>query len=80
MTKSESSVPISAGKRKNHRELAKANARLNGIIFSAMDAIVSLDSDQRIVLFNPAAERMFGVTVQEVLGQSVNRLIPGAVP
>ena len=69
-------MPISAGKRKNHRELAKANARLNGIIFSAMDAIVSLDSDQRIVLFNPAAERMFGVTVQEVLGQSVNRLIP----
>lgn len=57
-------------------ELAKANARLNGIIFSAMDAIITVDGDQRIVLFNPAAEKMFGISAPEVLGQDLSRFIP----
>jgi PAS domain S-box-containing protein len=52
------------------------DARLKGIVASAMDAIVSVDSRQRIVLFNPAAELMFGVGAGEALGKSLRRFIP----
>jgi PAS domain S-box-containing protein len=56
--------------------LTAVNARLDGIISSAMDAIVSVDARQHIVLFNPAAEKMFGISAQEALGQSLGRFIP----
>ncbi len=55
---------------------AQLSARLNGIIASAMDGIISVDEQQRVVLFNPAAEKMFGVRMQEALGQELNRFIP----
>ena len=58
------------------QELARTTARFNGIISSAMDAIISIDVHQRVVLFNPAAERLFQVTAAEALGQSINRFIP----
>jgi PAS domain S-box-containing protein len=56
--------------------LARTTARLNGIIASAMDAIISVDSRQRIVVFNAAAEAMFGVGAREALGSNLGRFIP----
>lgn len=50
--------------------------RFAGIIMSAMDAVISVDSDQHIQLFNPAAERMFGWSNAEVVGQPLEVLIP----
>jgi PAS domain S-box-containing protein len=41
-----------------------------------MDAIVSIDDRHRIVLFNPAAERMFGYRTEDLMGQPLDRLIP----
>lgn len=43
----------------------------------ATDAIVSTDERGTVLTFNPAAERLFGYTAAEIVGQSVNRLMPG---
>lgn len=48
---------------------------LSAIVSSAMDAIVCIDEQQRIVLLNPAAERMFGVSAQEALRQRIGRFL-----
>src|SRR5262245_50604800 len=39
-------------------ELRESKERLAGIVSSALDAIITVDEDQRVVLFNEAAERM----------------------
>ncbi len=51
-------------------------ARLSGLLDSAMDAILSVDASQTIVLYNRAAERMFGWTAAEALGRKLELLIP----
>lgn len=53
-----------------------SEAQLRGILASAMDAIISVDEHQHIVLFNAAAERMFGCTASETIGQPLDRFIP----
>jgi PAS domain S-box-containing protein len=47
-----------------------------GIIASAMDAIITVDEEQRILLFNTAAEKMFRCPARTVLGEPLDRLIP----
>jgi PAS domain S-box-containing protein len=47
-----------------------------GIIASALDAIIVIDDAERIVLFNPAAERMFVCPASDAIGSSVGRFIP----
>ena len=49
---------------------------LFGIIDSAMDAIITINEDQHILLFNPAAELMFGCKAAEAVGSRVDRFIP----
>jgi PAS domain S-box-containing protein len=56
--------------------LRESQARLAGIVNSAMDAIITVDAEQQIVLFNHAAELMFRCAAAEVLGQSLDRFIP----
>ena len=51
-------------------------ALLAGVLDSAMDAIITVDEQQRIVLYNRAAEQIFGWARAEVLGQPLARLIP----
>jgi len=58
------------------RDAVEVTRRLEGIVASAMDAIITVDHDQRIVLFNPAAERMFAVTAPVALGQHISGFIP----
>ncbi|MDO9102032.1 MAG: ATP-binding protein [Candidatus Nitrotoga sp.] len=56
-----------------HRE---SEERLAVIINSAMDGVISVDEQQRIRLFNPAAGQMFGLSTTEAIGQPLSRLIP----
>jgi PAS domain S-box-containing protein len=53
-----------------------ANARLAAIALAADDAIVGLAADGTILAWNPAAERMFGYSAAEVIGQSPRMLYP----
>ncbi len=57
-------------------ELEMSRLRLLGLINSAMDGIISLDENQKIILFNPASEKMFGVTAEEMIGKTLDELIP----
>jgi PAS domain S-box-containing protein len=53
-----------------------AGQRLAGLLDSAMDGILSVDDTQRIVMYNRAAEKIFGWTAQEILGKPLDQLIP----
>lgn len=53
-----------------------AAAKLAALVDSAMDAIITIDEAQRIVLYNRAAERIFGWSAREALGRSIETLIP----
>jgi diguanylate cyclase (GGDEF)-like protein/PAS domain S-box-containing protein len=57
-------------------ELDESRQRLAGVIESAMDSIVSVDDERRIVLGNPAAERMFGYPAAALVGQRLDMLLP----
>ena len=57
-------------------KLHASEEKLAGIVASAMDAIVAVDEEQWIVLFNPAAEKMFGCAVDVASGSSIKRFIP----
>ncbi|MBI5935896.1 MAG: GAF domain-containing protein [Chloroflexi bacterium] len=64
-------------KRKQAEEsLQESESRLEGIINTAINAIVTTDERQRIVLFNPSAEKVFGYSASQILGQPVDLLIP----
>ena len=57
-------------------QLAASAARMRGILDSAMDAIITVDEEQRVVLFNMAAESMFGTSREAALGAPLSTFIP----
>ena len=65
-----------AQRRRVEESLRSSQARFAGILQISAEAVVSADVDQRITLYNQAAEKTFGYTAQEAMGQSINMLIP----
>ncbi|MGB3509067.1 MAG: PAS domain S-box protein [Microcoleaceae cyanobacterium] len=56
--------------------LQASKKRLSGILEIAQDAIISVDENQNISMFNQGAEQIFGYQASEVLGQSLSLLLP----
>ena len=56
--------------------LSQVTNRYEHTVDSVMDAIVAVDAQQQIVLFNPAAERMFKRSAEQVVGQPLSLLLP----
>jgi two-component system sensor histidine kinase/response regulator len=54
----------------------ESEGRLAAVITSAMDAIITIDSQQRILMFNAAAMKIFRCSEAVALGQSIERFIP----
>lgn len=64
-------------RRKAAEEAARrSEARLEGIISMAADAIISIDEQQRIVMYNEGASRIFGWSSAEAIGKPLDILIP----
>lgn len=61
-----------------HSEVAlrKSELRLRSILDSAADAIVLIDEAGEILSVNPAAEKMFGYSAREMVGQNMRMLVP----
>jgi PAS domain S-box-containing protein len=71
------SVQVDVTERKEIlRRLSESQNRLKGIVESAMDAIIAVDEDQRIIVFNAAAEQMFACQARDAIGAHVGRFIP----
>jgi PAS domain S-box-containing protein len=53
-----------------------ATVDLDALVRAAGDAVVVADTDGLVRFWNPAAERIFGITETEALGQSLDLIIP----
>jgi PAS domain S-box-containing protein len=56
--------------------LKNSETRMRGILQSAMDAIITVDDKQTVVLFNAAAVTMFGCPAEDAIGSPLTRFIP----
>lgn len=63
-------------RRRAERLLRENQERLAGLVESAMDAIVCINEQLEVIVFNPAAERMFGIPAAQMLGKPLDCLIP----
>ena len=57
-------------------QLVLSEIRTRAFMNTALDAVVVVDMENRIVEFNPAAEEMFGYPTQEIIGKGVDMLMP----
>jgi PAS domain S-box-containing protein len=58
------------------RNLRLSEAKSSGILSISADAVISIDENQNITLFNEGAEKIFGYSKEEVIGASLDLLIP----
>tara|TARA_R110000782_G_scaffold263725_2_gene356518 strand:- start:401 stop:3046 length:2646 start_codon:yes stop_codon:yes gene_type:complete len=59
-------------------ELAKTSQFLEGILVNAVNGIISINKTGEILSVNPATERLFGYSQEEMLGQNVKVLMPAS--
>lgn len=58
------------------RELRESSARLRAVVETAVDGVILIDSRGRILMFNPACEKLFQYRADEVMHENVKLLMP----
>jgi two-component system sensor kinase FixL len=58
------------------RQAAEERSRLRALFDTAVDGMILIDADGIVLMFNPACEKLFGFTADEVIGQNVKVLMP----
>lgn len=73
--------PVTAARERDRAAPAEslAERRFLQLLEAAPDAILEVDSEGKIVLLNHTAEKMFGYSREELLGESVETLVPAAM-
>ncbi len=60
----------------SERALYESAARLRAVIDTAVDGVILIDAQGLILEFNPACEKLFGFSADEVIGRNVSMLMP----
>jgi len=60
----------------SQQQHADQSSQLHGIVQSATDAIITIDEQHKIVLFNAAAERIFRCPASQAVGGTLDRFLP----
>ena len=56
--------------------LREAEARMCAVVNHAVDGIITIDEQGTVTTFNPAAQKLFGYSAEEFIGQNINMLMP----
>lgn len=62
-------------RKRAEQALVDSEARKTAILEAALDCVITMDHEGRVVEFNPAAESTFGYTADEAIGEELARLI-----
>jgi PAS domain S-box-containing protein len=63
-------------RKKAEQAIRYREERIRSIVEIAPDAIISINSEQNIIMFNSQAEKIFGYSAAELLGQPLTKLMP----
>jgi len=66
------------GRKRLEREIEERRLYLESVLASAPNAIITLDARQRVLEWNPGAEKLFGYTQEEAAGRDIDELIAAA--
>ena len=77
LRRSNEELKAEVGERRRVQEaLGSSEARTRSILNATVDGIITIDSSGTVESFNPAAERIFGYTANETIGNNVRMLMP----
>ncbi len=63
-------------RKRAEQALRESEALTRSVLHSAVDGIITIDEQGSIIAFNPAAEKLFGYSARDVLGENVSLLMP----